>query len=172
MTWLHASQFRPVDAPLRGTSAARSAAMLEQVLEQFDVTTAKRYQPDKVRTWCNIFVWDATRALGCEVPHWYDVQTGEGLPVGRGSEMTANRMVDYLDGGFGGWRKVTPEDAVARASFGFPVILGWYNQYSGPGHVAMLLPDGTVAQAGRKCLWRATVAKAFGRFTPRYWTHD
>lgn len=170
--WLDVKPWRPVQAPLKGSPEARSARVLEDVLRQFDVVNTERYQPDKLRTWCNIYVWDATTALGCEIPHWYDLKTGAAQPVGKGYEMSANRMVNWLTDKRDGWRPCTPDDGKARAGFGFPVVLAWKNPTGASGHVAILLPDGTIAQAGRKCLWRAPVSKGFGRINPLYFTHD
>ena len=79
---------------------------------------------------------------------------------------------DWLADKRHGWLPLSRADAVARASFGFPVVLAWKNPGRGASHVAMLLPDGSIAQAGRTCLWQAPVAHGFGRFAPTYYTHN
>ena len=170
--WLTKDQWRPVKAPLRGSPTARSGAVLLDVLAQFRVTEAARYRPTGRDTWCNIYVWDSTLALGCEVPHWYDVNTGDPAPMGKGNEMSANVMCDWLADKRHGWLPLSRADAVARASFGFPVVLAWKNPGRGASHVAMLLPDGSIAQAGRTCLWQAPVAHGFGRYAPICFTHN
>jgi hypothetical protein len=170
--WLIREQWRPIKAPLQGSPSARSAQMLEDVLAQFDVTQAARYAPTERDTWCNIFVWDATSALGCEIPHWYESATGKSVPMGKGAEMSANGMCDWLENKRNGWMPASRADAVARAGFGFPVVLAWRNPGKGASHVAMMLPDGSIAQAGRKCLWRAPISAGFGRYVPAYFTHN
>jgi hypothetical protein len=55
---------------------------------------------------------------------------------------------------------------------GVELKAAWKNPTGQSGHVAMLLPDGTIAQAGRNCLWRAPITKGFGRINPLFFTHD
>ena len=80
----------PVDAPLRGRIGARTPEVLRLIVKQFDVERNPRYARSVGATWCNIFLWDVTRALcppidldkpvGEAVPHWIEVArilTGE-----------------------------------------------------------------------------------------------
>ena len=57
----------------------RSPNAYNEVLAELDVANRKRYAPTDKSTWCNIYVWDATKAMGCEIPHYYDPNTGAPL---------------------------------------------------------------------------------------------
>lgn len=160
-------QWVAVDAPLTNAPGQRSPEALRAVLAQFSVESALRYRPRAPLTWCNIFVWDATRALGCEIPHFVGQR-----PHRR--ELTANGICDWLEstGPGEGWREVDAWDAVREAMRGCPVVLAWKNPGKGSGHVAMMLPNGNIAQAGRRNLWDAPVEAGFGRQQPLFYVHD
>lgn len=162
-SWLKAQQWIPLNPPLRGTPGNRSPGQYVAVAKQFDVANATRYQPPpkpSTATWCNIFVWDVTRAMGVEIPHFW---TG----AENRAEMRANDIYRWLDMGTDGWRKTDPTSARSAAAQGIPVVLAWPNP-GGTGHVAMLLPDGTIAQAGRTNLFGAPVGSGFGSHVPSY----
>lgn len=147
------------------TEGNRSPAALREVLDQFNVETSTRYTPYRNgNTYCNIFVWDATNALGCEVPHYVDYATGEPRyypDVSGAYELDANGVHDWLvnKGAEYGWREVTAEEAQAWANKGNPVVAA-RKKSGGIGHVQMVCPskDGsydpvngpTVTQAGSK----------------------
>lgn len=164
-----ARQWVAVDAPLRSVPGDRSPYDLRRLLAQFDVERSARYQPTGSATFCNIYVWDATRALGCEIPHWLENPK---------RELNANAVCDWLEfvGPKAGWQRVAAQEAADRASAGYPVVAAWKNPGIGSGHVAMLLPsDGgelRIAQAGRKNLFDAPIANGFGRHRPRFYVHD
>lgn len=139
------------------SNASRSPKSYVGACAQFDVAKNPRYVGDVRGTYCNIFVWDCTRALGCEVPHW---TSGK---VGIGKEMRTPDMRAWLQDEKNGWKCRTKEDAIASANFGFPTIMSWEPTEPGIGHVAMLLPDGLIAQAGRHNLWKATPEEGFGK---------
>src|SRR5438067_1564270 len=84
--------WKPTSPPLTNGSDNRSAANYAAVVKQFDVANNGRYTPNqqgKGETYCNIFLWDVTRALACEVPHWVDAD-GNPSAVGIGKELNAN----------------------------------------------------------------------------------
>lgn len=167
--WIKAQQWVPLDPPLRGTPGNRSPATYYAVAQQFNVEHSPRYAPPgDGRTWCNIYVWDVTRAMGVEIPHWYDPATGASRPMGLGSEMRANDMVAWLKAGHG-WTAVDAATARARAAAGIPTTVVWPNP-GGIGHVAMLMPDGTIAQAGASNLWRKPISHGFGNRAVLYFT--
>jgi hypothetical protein len=56
-------------------------------------------------------------------------------------------------------------DAAAR---GHLVVVGWDSKGKGSGHVAILLPEGPIAQAGRKNFVGRTVAEGFGKYPVRF----
>lgn len=144
----------------------RSASLYESVIAQFKVETNARYAVNKGGTgdtYCNIFMWDVTRAMGAEIPHYVDAQTLEARyypDVSGARELNANGIYDWLSkmGGSYGWKKVTAEEAQALANKGSPVVTAWKNT-SGHGHVQVVCPSKsgtyneklgvTVAQAGR-----------------------
>ena len=68
----------PTNPIVKGNEECRSPALLDRLIEQFDVENSARYTPHKHGgdTYCNIFVWDVTSALGAEIPHYVDAQTG------------------------------------------------------------------------------------------------
>ena len=150
---------------ITGDKSCRSADLLNKIIGQFDVETSARYQPHKhgSDTYCNIFVWDATSALGAEIPHYIDAATGSPrqYPDVKGAaELGANGTYDWL-AGYGkkyGWTEVSASEAQNYANSGYPAVTAWRNTSGGAGHVQIVCPskDGkydpvrgvTVAQAG------------------------
>ena len=136
------------------------------VINQFDVENNPRYavnQKGTGDTYCNIFVWDVTSAMGAEIPHRIDRDTG--APAASGGDniqsINANRMTDWLNtyGPQYGWYEVSAEQAQALANRGSPAVAVWKNKGGGHGHVQVVSPseDGAydpsrgvaIAQAGR-----------------------
>lgn len=154
---------------MKSEPGKRSAEKTMGCYEQFAVGQNPRYEAGrqgKGETYCNIFAWDCTKAMGCEIPHWYNEETGEksnaNLPVVR--EMTVNRMVDWLllHGVKFGWQSVPFVDALKSAAEGECVLGAWQNPvHTKSGHVAMLLPNGQTAQAGAQCFFGGTVEASF-----------
>lgn len=178
--WQSKWQWEALTALITSGTEARSAGVLVRVVSQFDVENHERYRPGKPGpTWCNIFAWDVTRALGCEVPHWI-----------RGKETNANELVQWLAGELPnggklqgpahGWRSCSRADVRARALQGFPCLVTYANPNpSRPGHVAVVMPSGVVvgddiqiAQAGASCFSYGPITAGFGTLPVRMWTHD
>jgi hypothetical protein len=132
------------------TFTERSPENYAAALHQFNVKEDERYRPWLKKTWCNIFVWDGTRALGCEIPHWFDPATGHPTKPFVGGEMTANMMGAWFEefGVAHGWSRIPGPDADARGAAGFPTVAQWSNPTGGSGHVAFLVGEGQVHQAG------------------------
>lgn len=163
----------------------RSPANYVKALEQFKVLTNPRYVPrdvtgdGKAETFCNIFLWDATKALSCEVAHWIDPSTGVEVPMGKGKELSANGVCEWFTnhGLTHGWMLCDRLMATSRASRGFPTVVLWRNP-SGIGHVAMVMPSPDprqvrIAQAGAQNLFDVDILKGFGNVGPlRFYTHD
>jgi hypothetical protein len=145
---IYAEQWRPLTPVIFDD---RSPENLQKALLQFGVASSLRYRPTAKDTYCNIFRWDATRALGVEVPHWHDLRTGTTTAVGKGVEMRANMVEDWMRraGVAQGWREVDKRTAYASAALGLPVVLNQKGVRS--GHEALLMPDGLCIQAGRVC---------------------
>jgi hypothetical protein len=151
-----------------GSLPARSSQVYEQILAQFDVEHASRYAPKSGITFCNIFVWDATKALGCELPHWW-----------YRDELSANGLSDWLTkyGANHGWMKVDSDHARQRANAGFPVVAVWKNPGAGSGHIAMVRPSGEegqlhIAQAGASNHADIPITTGFGLLPVTLWSHD
>ncbi len=158
---------KPCTPGITSSEGNRSASLYRQVIDQFDVESNGRYEVNKKGrgdTYCNIFMWDVTSAMGAEIPHYIDAQTGapRTYPDVQGArQLSANGIYNWLHqhGGDYGWFEVTPEQAQTLANAGRPVVTAWQNS-GGHGHVQVVCPskDGvydekrgvTVAQAGRK----------------------
>ncbi|MFZ5815311.1 MAG: hypothetical protein ACOY93_08400 [Bacillota bacterium] len=174
----------PVTPVIASGPGDRRPELLEAVLRQFRVAENYRYQPNRQgqdETYCNIYLWDCTRALGAEIPHWVN---GRGEPAGpaRGHELDANATIDWLRrlGPTYGWRSVrSAQAALERANQGYPVVATWYNP-GGIGHVAMVRPGRPdpnrgipIAQAGAVNGDSMYLADGFGSRAPiEFWTHD
>lgn len=167
-------QAHELDAPMRNGPLERSANALRAVAGQFCVETAKRYRPKADgSTYCNVYVWDVTLALECEIPHWVG-------PVGARTETTVNMLLPWLinEGKLQGWSEADELAAGIAAAAGRPAVAIHRNPASGKhGHIALLLPspDTTthIAQAGKECLFDVTLAEGFGRIHPiRFFIHD
>ncbi|WP_164012330.1 peptidoglycan-binding protein [Pyxidicoccus trucidator] len=170
--------------PLKGDPKNRNADTYNQVINQFGVGSNPRYTPrdssgDGVRdTFCNIFLWDVTRAMGAEIPHWVDTN-GNSVAPGKGREMNANSTVDWMHkhGERNGWRKATPEEAQKMANAGHPSVALWKNP-RGIGHVAVVRPGEVTsqgpssAQAGGKNFNNKHIKDGFGGAQPEYWVND
>ncbi len=162
----------PLLAPLTSSPGNRSADLYRRVCAQFNVTSSPRYAAGPGVTWCNIYVWDATSAMGAEVPHWYDPATGAVTSVGRGVETRANDVYNWLVRGLGGWREGTYAEATANAAQGRPSVAAYFNPTAGrSGHVAMVLPNGNIAQAGAHNYFDVLVKTGFGSLPVRYFLH-
>lgn len=181
---------KAVNPFVTSTAYNRSAELYRQVINQFHVETNPRYEVNKKGhgdTYCNIFLWDVTRAMGAEIPHYVDPQTKEPVyypNVSGARELTANATYNWLaeKGAQYGWREVTAEQAQLLANQGRPVVTAKKNP-SGHGHVQVVCPsaDGaydprrgvTVAQAGSKLTNYSSMASlyrsGFSQF--KYYAH-
>jgi hypothetical protein len=172
--WCPPEAWWHVTAPLTCGSNLRGAALLNRIIDQFEVEANPRYRAGKT-TYCNVWTNDLTRALGCEVAQ--TEQSSRGL-----IELDANAMVAWLAGPRGrahGWTECKQSTARMACDVGYPVVATWLN-IGGIGHIApgAPAPDGAVDD-GR--LWLANVgannfrlgplAKAFGVRPCRFFTH-
>ncbi len=179
---------RPVDAPLKGDPNHRTPETYNNVINQFAVAHNPRYairdsSGDGIKdTFCNIFVWDVTRAMGAEIPHWVDKRTGQPTTVynySQSRELDANATMDWLrqHGAQYGWRQVSAEEAQRLANQGHPTMVGWKNP-RGIGHVAIVRPGNinergpAIAQAGATNVNYAHVRDTFGNVPVEYWVND
>jgi uncharacterized protein YukE len=173
-------QWKPNAPPLTGDSSLRDPIFYDAILNQFAVDKNGRYLPAGGNTYCNIFVWDATRAMGAEIPHWVDAN---GNPAGVGAagahELSANGVVNWLSqhGGRNGWRAVSAAEAQQWANAGKPSVVT-FNNPGGTGHVAMVRPGEltdrgpAIAQAGGHNFNLGHVQDGFYNKPVVYWVHD
>jgi len=137
-----------------------------------------RKLPEKGRfgkTYCNIFVWDVTRAM---------VGPKEAIPhIVNGQEMQVNKLVPWLtdEGKKNGWRRIDARMAYQMATEGHPTIAIWKNpNEEHSGHVTMVRPGNpqengpAIAQAGTWVM-DASHLKAKHAFRERaveFWYHE
>lgn len=174
--------WRPTSPSILNGPEERLASNYVTVAKQFDVETNPRYVrghsgPGGRETYCNIFVWDVTKAMKCEVPHWVDPATLVAVPMGKGKEQDANGVCDWMaiHSLSEGWMICSEMQARSRATKGFPTVVMWKNP-PGIGHVAMILPgmEAThIAQSGGTNFFDGNLHTGFGNLGPLvFYTHD
>ncbi len=106
--------FKALQPPVQSREGRRSREAYRLVLDQFAVGTNPRYEPDAPgKPRAHIFVWDVTRAMGVEIPHFLG-----------GRELNLAQTVDWIrhEGPMKGWRRCSELDAWQAANAGHPVI--------------------------------------------------
>ena len=181
-------QWRPTTPVITSNVHNRSPDLYRAVVGQFQVETAERYRPFRNgNTYCNIFVWDVTSAMGAELPLYTVRETGEPrfYPNTRGARsMGAIAMCSWLSthGARYGWREVDAPTAQAHANRGRPAI----TSAGSLGHVQMVVPSReggfdpsrgvTIAQAGRTNTNYTHISSIYSgnalNNSVRYWIHD
>ncbi|MFZ5442205.1 MAG: hypothetical protein ACOZQL_19510 [Myxococcota bacterium] len=106
--------WKAVQAPLQSREGRRSKELYESLVNQFGVLVNPRYNddaPGKIRG--HIFVWDISRAMNCEIPHFVGAK-----------ELTLAQTVDWVrhEGPMRGWKRVTDSDIIDRANAGHLVV--------------------------------------------------
>lgn len=106
--------WKAVAAPATSRAGKRSKATYESVLNQFGVSMNPRYDddaPGKQRG--HIFVWDVSRAMECEIPHFVGAK-----------ELSLAQTCDWLrhEGPMRGWKRVSDTDIIDAANAGHLVI--------------------------------------------------
>jgi hypothetical protein len=189
VTSTNTERWKPVDVPLSSTQDDRThldqkgrVDRYNQVLDQFNVTGNPRYLQDGENTFCNIFVSDATRAMGAEVPHSV---MPDGTPVKTGTagsvELDANRTVQWLEkhGAQYGWHSASPADAQQMANDGRPAVAAMEVPRN-IGHVAVVRPGSydpargpQIANVGESNFASGTVREGFGKTNSvQYFVHE
>ena len=153
-------------ADITSSTDNRSPELYRAVLDSLDVEDNPRYAVNKTTgsTYCNVYMLDATEAMGAAIPRYTDKDTG--VPSNSSNDnaiaMNANRISDWLNkyGEQYGWYEVTAEQAQALANRGSPAVTTWRNNSGGHGHVQVVSPSesGTydpekgvaIAQAGTR----------------------
>ena len=184
---LPVAAWRPATPVATSHEGNRNSELYSAVIDQFNVETAERYRPYRNGdTYCNIFMWDVTAAMGAEIPHWADSVTGEprSYPDTDGAtELNAVAIDEWLrkHGPAYGWREVDAETAQRYANEGKPAVTtAGQNR-----HVQVVCPseDGgydrirgvTVAQAGARVTNYTHISSIYssnGMKSVRYFVHD
>ena len=173
--------WNPTYPPLTNGPADRSASTYTQVINQFAVGNNPRYavgHQGRGESYCNIFLWDVTSAMGAEIPHYVN-GSGDRVHRGEGYELDANGTVDWLHrrGGDYGWHLASAQEAQQTANSGHPAVAVWKNP-GGTGHVAVVRPGQIdangpeIAQAGATNTNDTHVRNTFGNRPVEYWIHD
>ena len=169
--------------PLTNAPGQRDPAIYSQLIDQFAVGNNRRYLPDDGGTYCNIFAWDVSRAMGTEIPHWIDSAGNIEAPrAPHAREININGGVNWMRS-HGvtqfGFHSCTPQQAQDAANQGKLAVVMWKNTGSGHGHVAVVRPGSVttrgpaIAQAGRHNFNEGHVTTGFGQLGPlEYFFHD
>jgi murein DD-endopeptidase MepM/ murein hydrolase activator NlpD len=168
--------------PLTNAPGARSKNVLDQLINQFAVGNNPRYLPGGGYTYCNIFLWDVTRALGAEIPHWVNAAGKIATPHSSGAyEVNINGGVDWMkDYGVPahGWRASTADEAQDYANAGKVAVVMWKNPTGHHGHTAVIRPGEidskgpATAQAGSINFNMGHMKDGFGNIVGQYYVHD
>ncbi|MGV3620156.1 MAG: hypothetical protein ACO1OB_05040 [Archangium sp.] len=107
--------WKAVPAPLQSVQGKRSEALYASVVKQFGVTVNPRYEedaPGKGRG--HIFVWDVSRAMNCEIPHFVGAK-----------ELSLVQTCDWLrhEGPMRGWKRANDYELLEGTSRGWMVVV-------------------------------------------------
>ena len=139
-------------------------------------------QPKRIKaTACNILFTDIVRQLQLTGPlHWVDykgnpMQYRTGL-AGIAHELNANGLIAWFEqyGRDYGWYPVTHQQALLSSKANKPVAVTYYNPVPGhSGHIAILLEDGTIAQAGMGMPFVGkSIETGFGTKPKQFWAYE
>jgi len=171
-----------IHPPLTNGPGHRDPGIYSNLVNQFAVGHNPRYARTASATWCNIFLWDVSRAMGAEIPHWVDSHGDTAAPGGHAHEININGGVDWMrTKGVGnhGWNPCLPAEAQERANEGRFAVAMWKNTTGGHGHTAVVRPGilresgPTTAQAGAVNFNMGHARDGFGSVSPvQYFWHD
>lgn len=111
----HRDGWKAVQAPITSAPGERSRRQYERVLLQFAVAHNPRYREDGPgRPRGHLFVWDVSRAMGCEIPHFTGAQ-----------ELSLAQTMDWVrrDAPDRGWHRLAVDEAFEVADQGQLVIV-------------------------------------------------
>ena len=162
--------WKAVQAPIQSREGRRSPETYRMVINQFAVGHNPRYEndaPDKPRG--HIFVWDVSRAMNCEIPHFVGAK-----------EMSLAQTVDWLrhEGPMRGWTRASIYDAHSAAQEGMIAVL--VPKDIKLKQLAVMLPDAEtgpdgkpfVAAAGRARGNKLKVSEALGVSATECFVHQ
>jgi hypothetical protein len=170
--------------PFSSDPASRLARTLDMVIDSLELGRSPRYQARDLtgdgvdETFCNIALWDFSRAMTCEIPHWALADGSIARPNAKNArELRVDDTLTWLDqhGRSHGFMPVSYETARVYALAGRFASVWWRNPNpKRSGHVAFFRSNGAeIAQAGRSSFGRGTIAQGFGSSSPLvWWVHD
>ncbi|PJJ48529.1 LysM peptidoglycan-binding domain-containing protein [Hymenobacter chitinivorans] len=171
-----------VQPPLTNLPGHRKPGIYEQVINQFAVAHNPRYLRNSTDTFCNIFLWDVTRAMGCQIPHWIDPRGHAAAPFQpHAHELNINATVEWMrtEGvPHDAWQLATASQAQDQANLGKVAVALWKNPSGGHGHTAVIRPGQLTdkgpacAQAGGINFNMGHIKDGFHRAQPKYYVHD
>ncbi len=108
-----ADAWKAVEPPVRSEEGKRAPGIYKNVINQFAVGHNARYALTTGGCRGHIFVWDVSRAMGCEVPHWVGTK-----------ELSLGQTVDWLrmEGPMHKWMRGGMEEALKCSQTGMLVI--------------------------------------------------
>lgn len=139
---------------------------------ELNVEQSPRYAPrDDGTTFCNIYTTDFIAGMGVTAPRHWMMSNGNPAAVGKGLEMSANRLYDWFEehGARYGWMSCDSTTAQNAAERGHVVVVCWKNPQRRPGHIAVVVGRDRISQAGRKNHFVCTVRMGFGDLKPLKW---
>lgn len=169
--------------PLTNDENGRDPNIYAQVINQFAVAHNSRYKSDSNGTYCNIFVWDVTRAMNCEIPHWVDRLGDSAAPhSSHANEININAGMDWMLH-FGiikhGWQAASAKAAQNHANLGKPAVAMYKNPSpTHHGHTAVIRPGSinsrgpASAQAGSINFNSGHIQDGFGGLPIHYFIHQ
>jgi len=148
-----------------------------QVITQWGVETNLRYASNRNSVKDYVFVWDVSRAMNAEIPHWSNPTDGSPIEVGKGKENNANGLCDWLVqwGTRFGWCPCSLAEACLSAQAGKCAVASWRDPRGGPGHVAVFTPTTLgprIAQAGTRNFVDLPLALGFGQLPVACFHHE
>lgn len=174
MDFKNVPQYKGIAGQLASAKLTIGPEKLHKVIAELDVEHSPRYRSDGRRTWCNVFVTDVLDAHNLQPSHWMAADGGPASkdPTVVNVELNANQLLRWMAGHGDKFGWVPAERAVAfdAAARGHLVVVGWDSgQLGKAGHVAILLPEGTIAQAGRTNFVGKTIREGFGALPVQFW---
>lgn len=138
---------------------------------ELNVEQSPRYAPQAAATFCNVYATDFIAGMGVTAPRHWMTSGGDPAAVGKGLEMSANRLCDWFaeHGARYGWMKADAVTAQNAADRGHVVVVCWKNPKRLPGHIAVVVGRDRISQAGRKNQFLCTVKMGFGDLKPLEW---
>jgi hypothetical protein len=101
--------WKAVNPPVQSKPGRRSSVTYGRVIDQFAAGHNPRYVPDDKGSRVHLFIWDVSRAMNCEVPHFQG-----------GREFGLAQTVDWMrmEAHHRGWRKANAQQAAEAADRG------------------------------------------------------